>query len=133
MGIETNALLDMLSGGTKETKSTPTATVTPTPKKPAQGKAKLEYEFIGHNTEGKSDKVWVSIKLSQNKYLACWGRRTKKLSTKVYEYDRWKMDTLIRSKTRKGYVPIDKNDLDSVYPEFESDLQKTTVWTSLTL
>ena len=39
---------------------------------------------------------------------------------------------MIRQKTAKGYASVDKQNLDKVYPEFEQDLEKTTMWSMLT-
>lgn len=103
----------------------------------------MNYKFIGWCRDEKenSDKVWGVIELAQdvdeagkyswnqkNKYITFWGRRGKKLQTKVstdYEHD---VDTLIRGKERKGYNSIDRTNLDTVYPEFQDDLEKTAVW-----
>jgi hypothetical protein len=34
-------------------------------------------------------------------------------------------------KLDKGYKEVDKQQLDAVYPEFESDLEKTAMWALL--
>jgi hypothetical protein len=31
-------------------------------------------------------------------------------------------------KQNKGYNSVEKNELDEVYPEFQSDLEKTAFW-----
>jgi len=38
---------------------------------------------------------------------------------------------LINQKTAKGYISVDKNNLDRVYPEFEKDLEQTAMWSML--
>jgi hypothetical protein len=38
---------------------------------------------------------------------------------------------MIRQKTSKGYVGVDKDNLDRVYPEFEKDLEQTAMWSML--
>lgn len=106
----------------------------------------MKYKFIGwcRDDAENADKVWGVIELAtdidgagkfswnpKNKYVTFWGRRGKKLQTKVsaeYEND---VTTLIRRKGNKGYVSIDQTKLDEVYPEFESDLSKTAVWAIL--
>lgn len=98
----------------------------------------MNYHWIGHCKEGTSDKVWGLIRLSNNEfyndYVAFWGRRGKKLQTKIHEnIDRWDADKLCNKKEDKGYKTINPNRLDEVYPEFEEDLQKTTVWALLSV
>jgi predicted DNA-binding WGR domain protein len=102
----------------------------------------MNYKFIGWCRDEKenTDKVWGVIELAQdveagtfslypkNKYITFWGRRGKKLQTKVSTDNEHDMEILIRSKEHKGYNSIDKNNLDTVYPEFQDDLEKTAVW-----
>lgn len=103
----------------------------------------MNYHWIGHYKEGTSDKVWGLIRLtdngdhrlfSNNDYVAFWGRRGKKLQTKIHRgicaYD---ADKLCDKKELSGYRVIDLNHLEKVYPEFEQDLQKTTVWALLSV
>jgi hypothetical protein len=45
----------------------------------------------------------------------------------------WDLDKLVRSKIEKGYKTIYDYQLDNVYPEFLSDLEKTTMWALLKL
>lgn len=93
----------------------------------------MKFKFIGWNNTGKHDKVWVCIPLG-DRYLAAYGRRGKKLQTTIYEYDGWKMGELIRRKQNKrGYVSVDETRLSEVYPEFESDLEATAMWSTLGL
>jgi hypothetical protein len=35
---------------------------------------------------------------------------------------------MFQKKRNKGYQEVDKNRLDEVYPEFQSDLEKTAFW-----
>lgn len=103
----------------------------------------MKYYWIGHCKEGNSDKVWGLIRLTgddeefgyrTNNYVAFWGRRGKKLQTKIHEnIDRWDADKLCNKKEDRGYKSIDSNRLDEVYPGFEEDLQKTTVWALLSV
>jgi hypothetical protein len=62
-----------------------------------------------------------------------WGRRGRALQTKLTEpmtsddmyWDHFK------KKLDKGYRRVDRNKLDQVYPEFQDDLEKTTMWAQL--
>jgi len=92
---------------------------------------KIKYKFIGWNKVDNSDKVWVVIELSSNKYIKCWGRRGKKMSTQIVEKNTFAREEEIRLKTQKGYKRIETDQLHTVYPEFEGDLQKTVVWSIL--
>jgi predicted DNA-binding WGR domain protein len=95
----------------------------------------VEYTFIGwcRDEEANADKVWGIMKLTgtgwTGSYVSFWGRRGKKLQTKLHkdEYE-WNMEKLSDSKERKGYKKIDKDKLDTVYPDFQADLEKTAFW-----
>lgn len=89
----------------------------------------INYKFIGWCHEDGHDKVWGAIELGNQKCVTFWGRRSKKLQTKIVNDD-WDLTKLIRSKERKGYNSVDKAKLDEVYPEFEKDLSKTAFWAS---
>ena len=101
----------------------------------------MNYEFIGWCHEESHDKVWGVIVLERdiNKYVynpdhkVCvfWGRRGKKLQTKVSVESQRDINTLISSKTKKGYDKVNLNKLNEVYPEFESDLHQTAFWSTL--
>ena len=92
----------------------------------------MEYHFIGWCREGNSDKVWVCIRLRDQTWATVWGRRGKKLQHKVIaDTSTWDIEKLESSKRQKGYRSIEKFDLDTVYPEFEQDLEKTTMWAML--
>ena len=105
----------------------------------------IKYYWIGHCKEGTSDKVWGIIRLTgndddfnfgyrTNDYVAFWGRRGKKLQTKIHhDVSRWDIDRLCDKKESGGYKVIDLTKLSDVYPEFEEDLQKTTVWALLSV
>ena len=95
----------------------------------------IEYGFIGWCRENSSDKVWGSIKLRDGAnswddkiWVTFWGRRGKKLQTKIVTTDKWGMSKLEEAKERKGYVAIERGKLNEVYPEFEDDLKKTAFW-----
>lgn len=93
----------------------------------------IEYTFIGWCKEDSHDKVWGVIKLNGDQwdgnYVTFWGRRGKKLQTKIYKNEHyWNIDKLADQKVNKGYKKIEQNELNTVYPEFEEDLKKTTFW-----
>ena len=97
----------------------------------------MEYTFIGwcRDEETNADKVWGAIKLkdgdsrwADKSYVTFWGRRGKKLQTKIVTESAWDMDRMIEKKKDKGYAGIDRARLDTVYPEFEDDLSKTAFW-----
>ena len=108
----------------------------------------IKYEHIGWCREGTSDKVWGVICLTERidttfdprygyqdgtpgKYVIFWGRRGKKLQTKIFEDTNWEIYKMFRKKLNKGYQEVDKQKLDEVYPEFETDLEKTATWAIL--
>jgi hypothetical protein len=98
----------------------------------------IEYGFIGWCKEGSSDKVWGTIKLRDGEnywddksWVTFWGRRGRKLQTKIVKTDNWGMSKLSEAKERKGYVAIEQGKLNEVYPEFEDDLKKTAFWNML--
>jgi predicted DNA-binding WGR domain protein len=100
----------------------------------------MEYTFIGwcRDEEANTDKVWGIIKLSgdrwEGNYVSFWGRRGKKLQTKLHtDETTWSMERLAEKKETKGYKRIDRRSLDSVYPEFQSDLEQTAFWASLSV
>ena len=103
----------------------------------------MKYVHIGWCKEGIHDKVWGIILLAEdvpvsnawhfptNKYITFWGRRGAKLQTKLVNGTNYDMDQLFRKKTNKGYDRIEEWQLDEVYPEFKSDLEKTAFWATL--
>ena len=97
----------------------------------------LDYRFIGWCREDNHDKIWGVLQLSERnsysgKYLTFWGRRGKALRTKLVDDSWWKMDRLIESKERKGYQSITPEFLiETVYPEFNEDLEKLSVYALL--
>jgi predicted DNA-binding WGR domain protein len=96
---------------------------------------KVNYKYIGWYSEDNSDKVWACIQLPggewYKKFLTVWGRRGKKLQSKLIETSVSEMEKLIRSKNSKGYREIPQDRLTEVYPEFEQDLEKTAAWSML--
>jgi hypothetical protein len=103
----------------------------------------MKYIHIGWCKEDNHDKVWGIILLAEdvpvsdawhfltNKYVTFWGRRGAKLQTKVVTGRQYDMDELFRKKTKRGYKEIEEWQLDEVYPEFKSDLEKTAFWATL--
>ena len=103
----------------------------------------MKFVHIGWCKEGIHDKVWGIILLAEdvpvsnawhfptNKYVTFWGRRGAKLQTKLVNGTNYDMDQLFRKKTNKGYDRIEEWQLDEVYPEFKSDLEKTAFWATL--
>lgn len=87
----------------------------------------MKFIFIGWNSVDGHDKVWAAIQLSEDKVVTVWGRRGKKLSTRIVEND-YSLHRLIMSKLKKGYSPILSESLDKVHPEFRADLEKTAFW-----
>lgn len=90
------------------------------------------FKFVGWKKEGTSDKVWGVIQLDGPKCLTFWGRRGKKLQTKETS-NGWDLLKLIATKENEGYRRIDVVKLHTVYPEFQTDLEKTTMWAMLKL
>jgi hypothetical protein len=103
----------------------------------------MDYKFIGWYKDEKTnaDKVWGAIELitptasyrDDGKYVTFWGRRGKKLQTKMVEGSLWDVHKFFLKKLDKGYTKIEQTKLDEVYPEFETDLEKTTMWALLKL
>jgi hypothetical protein len=97
----------------------------------------VNYVHIGWCHEDNHDKVWGVIKLSggvhdvweQGDYVTFWGRRGRKLSTKLYHDYGWELEDLFNKKVDKGgYQPVDLRKLNEIYPEFEADLKKLAFW-----
>ena len=93
--------------------------------------SKLNFKFIGwyEDRYENSDKVWGAIHIGGDRAITVWGKRGKKLQTKIVPDDN-ELVKLIRSKRNKGYNEIDYDRLNTVYPEFQKDLEKTAFWAS---
>ena len=99
----------------------------------------MEYKFIGscYDPANNHDKVWGVIYLGDHlteyrpKCLVFWGRRGKKLQTKL-SVDDYEMTKLIRNKELR-YTEVTESKLHSVYPEFQADLEKTAMWATLSM
>lgn len=103
----------------------------------------MHYKWIGWCNEDNHDKVWGVILLKEpldirngnwgwthERCVIFWGRRGKKLQTQM-SVDDYALYKKIQEKEKRGYVAIQPNKLHMVYPEFESDLEKTTVYAIL--
>ena len=97
----------------------------------------MKFYCIGWCKEDNHDKVWGAIVLStptpektRIKYITFWGRRGKKLQTLI-RYCPDEVSNVWRLKVKKGYTAIDRERLDQVYPEFQSDLEKLAVYSIL--
>lgn len=100
----------------------------------------MKYEHIGWCKEDNHDKVWGIILLAENvqhseawpfmtnKYVTFWGRRGKKLQTKAWSGSAQNAIKMFLKKQDKGYQSVEIDELHRVYPEFQSDLEKTAVW-----
>lgn len=107
------------------------------------------FAFIGHCTEGTSDKIWgVAVcgeydpskrKLWGYDYFnepgvqayAFWGKRGKTIKFKkhVTGYD---LENLIGAKMRnKGYVKVGEKKIEELWPDFEEQFEKGFVWQTL--
>lgn len=98
----------------------------------------MEYVHIGWCKEANHDKVWGILLLESdvdshgvNKYASFWGRRGGKLQTKIFETFSWHAREMFEAKLKKGYSSVNKNRLDTVYPEFQRDLERTALWAIL--
>lgn len=101
----------------------------------------MHYEWIGWCKEDNHDKVWGVIILERDinqyvydpnhKVVYFWGRRGKKLQTKISTESQRSINRLIDSKGKKGYNSVSLENLHKVYPEFQTDLEQTAFWSTL--
>jgi len=103
----------------------------------------MNYEHILWCHEDNHDKVWGMIRIAEvdivysgsrvntYKYVTFWGRRGKKLQTKIADAFFMDAEHQRDKKLKRGYKIVSKSELDAVYPEFEQDLEKTAVWAML--
>ena len=107
-----------------------------------------EFGFVGWNTEGTSDKVWgfffrptPKIDEIQDHYrwnrnwnrnvVVFWGRRggtAMQFKAGVYGDD---LETLMRSKLKKGYTKIDQPKLMNIWPCFIAEAEAKLMWAVL--
>jgi hypothetical protein len=107
----------------------------------------MKYEHIAWCKEGTADKVWGVIELTEatpttltrygyrdgtnGKFVTFWGRRGAKLQTKTWQGSNWDAISMFQKKQNKGYRAIEIDELNTVYPEFQQDLEKTAFWATL--
>ena len=105
----------------------------------------MKYEHIAWCKEGTADKVWGVICLqestapaanyysnySDGKFVTFWGRRGAKLQTKTWQGSNWDAISMFQKKQDKGYRAVELDELNTVYPEFQQDLEKTAFWAAL--
>lgn len=75
----------------------------------------MDIMYLGWCREGTSDKVWGIVKKDTNLYATFWGRRGAKLQKNVKDMSGQEAMALIRSKQRKGYLEIPKDDMEMVH------------------
>lgn len=103
----------------------------------------INYRFIGWCKEGRHDKVWIAMQLSEADYisndgswgkvLTLWGRRGGRLRSKIVDDD-YDLSTLIKKKRdHGGYIQLSAEHLAKVYPKFKADLEKQFIWSQLKL
>jgi len=96
----------------------------------------MNFKFVGWNKDTGHDKVWGAVYLehvdfgmewgTDTEVLIFWGRRGHKLQYK-FDKDNIALRDLIRKKRGSGYHQINKDQLDTVYPEFEVDIEKCVI------
>jgi len=87
----------------------------------------MDIKFIGWCADSveNHDKVWGIIKRGDYEYAMFWGRRGKKLQTKIKDnFDHYDVHKLIQSKIKKGYVEVPKDEVEECYESFRKDLFK---------
>ncbi len=84
----------------------------------------MDIQYLGWCRNEKSDKVWGIVKKSDNLYVTFWGRRGAKLQKKMIDMDRWEADKLIRSKEKKGYLEVQKDDMEMVHDSLRKHVFK---------
>jgi predicted DNA-binding WGR domain protein len=91
----------------------------------------MKYKFVGWNKGSGHDKVWGAVHLGHDtgrgaEVLIFWGRRGHKLQYK-FGKDGHSLLDLIYEKRGKGYQEVYKEELSTVYPEFEADIEKCVI------
>ena len=84
----------------------------------------MDIQYLGWCREGTSDKVWGIVKKDSDLYATFWGRRGAKLQKKVIEMNAYEANKLIRSKQKKGYVEIPKDDMEMVHDSLRKHVFK---------
>lgn len=91
----------------------------------------MNFQWVGWCREDNHDKVWALMPLTDGRYATVWGRRGKTLQSKIQAGWQSDRDKAVRSKRNKGYQQISLSQLETVYPEFQQDLEQTAVWVIL--
>jgi len=96
----------------------------------------MDFKFVGWNTTAGHDKVWGAVYLEDvpfvtewctgTEVLVFWGRRSRKLQYK-FAIDGLDLSDLIREKRGKGYQQVYRNQLETIYPELEVDIEKCVI------
>jgi len=84
----------------------------------------MDIMYLGWCREGTSDKVWGIVRKDANLYATFWGRRGAKLQKNVKDMDSHEANTLIRSKQKKGYLEIPKDDMEMVHDSLRKHVFK---------
>ena len=84
----------------------------------------MDITYLGWCREGTSDKVWGIVKKDEYLHVTFWGRRGAKLQKKAIELDSYEAQKLIRSKQKKGYVEIPKEDMEMVHDSLRKHVFK---------
>jgi len=95
---------------------------------------RFEYILWCIDLETNTDKVWGIIKIKSgdddpDTFVTVWGRRGKKLQTKIWKGHDWDAEQQYCKKLAKGYTNVINYEV--LYPEFEEDLKKVAVWSIL--
>jgi predicted DNA-binding WGR domain protein len=97
----------------------------------------MDFKFVGWNTNAGHDKVWGAVYLEHydpeqltgrngHEVLLFWGRRGHKLQYK-FDYDNADLSAVIRKKRDKGYQQVYRDQLETIYPELEVDIEKCVI------
>ena len=84
----------------------------------------MDIQFLGWCKNEKSDKVWGIVKKEDYLYVTFWGRRGGKLQKKAIEMDSYDADALVRSKVKKGYLEVQKDDMEMVHDSLRKHVFK---------
>ena len=84
----------------------------------------MSIKFIGWCKQDEHDKVWGLVDKGNDIYMTFWGRRGKKFQTNSKYMSPSQRHALVRSKIKKGYCEVAKEDWDNVYEHFGRDVFK---------
>ena len=91
----------------------------------------MNFQWVGWCRKDNHDKVWALMPLTDGRYATVWGRRGKTLQSKIQAGWQSDRDKAVRSKRNKGYQQISLSQLETVYPEFQQDLEQSAFWVAL--